>query len=126
MTAMAAVRAVHVQPGDTVSCPGPAAVWGRSRCRPPAGGAGARHRQPLPGGVAAGARREPVPHSDALKERLLAATGGRIGALIDTFGQGYEAPAVDLGVPAARIDTVIDFAAAAESGVTPEANAVGG
>lgn len=69
---------------------------------------------------------EPVPHGDALKERLLAATGGRIGALIDTFGQGYEAPAVDLGVPAARIGTVINFAAAAESGVTPEGNAVGG
>ncbi|WP_295815654.1 hypothetical protein [uncultured Deinococcus sp.] len=67
-----------------------------------------------------------MPHSDALKERLPAASGGRIDAFIDTFGQGYEAPAVNLGVSAARIDTVIDFAAAAEYGVTTEGNAVGG
>lgn len=59
---------------------------------------------------------EPIAHGDGFRERLLAATDGRIDGLIDLFGGGYVALALELGVPAERINTIIDFAFAAEHG----------
>ncbi|WP_116999793.1 NADP-dependent oxidoreductase [Desertimonas flava] len=73
----------------------------------------------------------PVAYGDGQEQRIRRAAGERpIAAFIDTFGRGtgaatsdgYMALAVALGVPASRIETVIDFAGAAEIG----ANAVGG
>lgn len=59
---------------------------------------------------------EPIAHGDGFRERLLAATDGRIDGLIDLFGGGYVALALDLGVAKERINTIIDFAFAAEHG----------
>ena len=44
-------------------------------------------------------------------------------AFIDTFGDGYVALALELGVAPGRIDTIIDFQAAAQHGVKTEGNA---
>lgn len=60
---------------------------------------------------------EPIAHGDGFRERLLAATGGEIDGLIDLFGGGYVELALELGVPAERINTIIDFAVAAEHGI---------
>ncbi len=60
---------------------------------------------------------EPIAHGDGFRERLLAATDGRIDGLIDLFGGGYVALALELGVPKNRINTIIDFAFAAENGI---------
>lgn len=61
---------------------------------------------------------EPIAHGDGFRERLLAATDGRIDGLIDLFGGGYVELALELGVPAERINTIIDFAVAAERGIS--------
>ena len=62
----------------------------------------------------------PVTHGDGVQERILEAAGGRVDAVIDLFGGGYVALALELGVAKARINTIIDFAAAGEHGVTTE------
>ena len=54
--------------------------------------------------------------------RIRAASGGKIDAFIDTFGGGYVDLALELGVAPDRIDTIIDFAAAAKHGVKMEGN----
>jgi NADPH:quinone reductase-like Zn-dependent oxidoreductase len=59
---------------------------------------------------------EPVPYGDGERERIRAATG-RPDAFIDTVGGGYLDLALDLGVPADRIDTVVDYRGAKEKGV---------
>jgi NADPH:quinone reductase-like Zn-dependent oxidoreductase len=64
---------------------------------------------------------KPVEYGDGLAERLRE-TAARIDAFIDTHGDGYVKLALDLGVDAKRIDTIIDFAAAAEYGVKAEGN----
>src|SRR5580692_10308735 len=62
----------------------------------------------------------PVTYGDGVEDRIRAASGGRVDAFIDTFGGGYVELAVKLGVAANRIDTIIDFAAAAKYGVKTE------
>lgn len=62
----------------------------------------------------------PVAHGEGVRERILEASGGRVDAVVDLFGGGYVALALDLGVAKERINTIIDFAAAAEHGVTTE------
>ncbi|OXM64719.1 NADP-dependent oxidoreductase [Amycolatopsis vastitatis] len=63
---------------------------------------------------------EPVRYGDGERERILAATD-RADAFIDTVGGGYLDLAIDLaidlGVPADRIDTVVDYRGAKEKGV---------
>ncbi|AEK42143.1 NADPH:quinone reductase and related Zn-dependent oxidoreductase [Amycolatopsis mediterranei S699] len=59
---------------------------------------------------------EPVRYGDGEQERILAATD-RADAFIDTVGGGYLDLAIDLGVPADRIDTVVDYRGAKEKGV---------
>jgi hypothetical protein len=41
---------------------------------------------------------------------------GGVDAFIDTYGDGYVGLALALGVAAGRIDTIVDFAAAAKHG----------
>jgi NADPH:quinone reductase-like Zn-dependent oxidoreductase len=67
----------------------------------------------------------PVNYGDGLADRLLAAApGGRVDALLDFFGGGYVALAVDeLDVPPERVDTIIDFAAVSRFGVKSAGNA---
>src|SRR6202043_4203963 len=62
----------------------------------------------------------PIAHGDGVEERIRAAAGNRVDALIDTFGGGYVELALELGVALNRIDTIIDFAAAAKYGVKTE------
>jgi len=64
----------------------------------------------------------PIAHGDGVAERIHAATGSRVDAFIDTFGGGYVELALELGVAADRIDTIIDFAAAAKHGVKTDGN----
>jgi NADPH:quinone reductase-like Zn-dependent oxidoreductase len=63
----------------------------------------------------------PVAYGDGLIDRVRAAAGDGVDAFIDTFGKGYVDLAIDLGVPAARINTIIDFEAASRhAGVTTQ------
>jgi NADPH:quinone reductase-like Zn-dependent oxidoreductase len=55
-------------------------------------------------------------------ERIRAASGNKIDAFVDAFGGGYVELALKLGVAPDRIDTIIDFAAAAKYGVKSEGN----
>src|ERR1700759_3142530 len=59
----------------------------------------------------------PVAHGDGVMDRIRAAAPSGVDAFIDTYGDGYVELALALGVPAERIDTIVDFAAAAKHGV---------
>jgi len=124
-TAYAAVRAVSLVPGDTVVVSGAAGGVG-SLAVQLATGAGAaviglasegHHRWLVDHGVI------PVTYGDGVVERIKEASHGRIDAFIDTFGGGYVEMAVALGVPAERIDTIIDRAAAQEYGAKTDGSA---
>lgn len=127
-TAHAAVQAVDVKASDTVVVSGASGGVGTVAVQL------ARRRGARVLGIASPARgewlaahgAELVPYGDGLQERLQAAAGGPIDAFIDTHGRGYVKLAVDLGISAQRIDTIIDFAAAKEYGVKTDGNGVGG
>jgi NADPH:quinone reductase-like Zn-dependent oxidoreductase len=59
----------------------------------------------------------PVAYGEGQAERIRAAAGGQVDAFIDTFGNGYVDLAIELGVPAKRINTIIDYAAVERLGV---------
>jgi len=65
-----------------------------------------------------------VTYGDGVEDRIRSASGGKVDALIDTFGGGYVELALKLGVPPERIDTIIDFAAAEKYKVKAEGNSV--
>jgi NADPH:quinone reductase-like Zn-dependent oxidoreductase len=58
-----------------------------------------------------------IAYGDGLGARLRAAAPSGIDAFIDLFGQGYVDLAIDLGISPARINTIIDFAAASKHSV---------
>lgn len=127
VTSWAAVRAVALRPGETAVVSGAAGGVGnlaaqlalRTGARV-IGIAGAHNDDRL--------RRRgliPVPYGPGLTDRLRAAAPQRIDAFIDTHGDGYVDLAIDLGVPADRIDTIIDFAAAKRHGVRTDASPQG-
>ncbi|MGW4714333.1 NADP-dependent oxidoreductase [Nocardia sp. NPDC004260] len=62
----------------------------------------------------------PVAYGDGVMDRIKAAAPGGVHAFIDTYGGGYVELALALGVAIERIDTIIDFAAAAKYGVKTE------
>ena len=120
-TAYAAVRAVRLQPGDTVAIAGAAGGVGsiavqlaRRAGATVLGIAGPSNDAWL---VEHGA--VPVNYGDDLPARLRAAAQSeRIDALLDFFGGGYVAMAVeDLTVPRDRVDTITDFDAVEQFGV---------
>jgi NADPH:quinone reductase-like Zn-dependent oxidoreductase len=123
-TGYAAVRAVGVKPGDVVAVSAAAGGVGSIAVQL-AKRAGAEVF-----GIAAADSRDwlvahgvtPVEYGEGLADRLRAAAP-RIDAFIDTFGEGYVKLALDSGVAADRIDTVVDFAAAQQYGVKTEGNA---
>jgi NADPH:quinone reductase-like Zn-dependent oxidoreductase len=124
-TAYAAVRAVNPAEGETVAVSGAAGGVGsiavqllRARGVRVIGIAGESNHQWLTelGAV-------PVGYGDGLAERLRAAAPDGIDAFVDTYGGGYVALAIELGVEPQRIDTIIDWAAAAQYGVKTEGNA---
>ncbi|MFE6685157.1 NADP-dependent oxidoreductase [Streptomyces sp. NPDC057743] len=58
----------------------------------------------------------PVEYGEGVAERIRQASDGRVDAFIDTFGDGYVALAVELGVRPERINTIRDWQAAARVG----------
>lgn len=66
----------------------------------------------------------PVAYGDGVAGRIREVTDNHVDALIDTFGGGYVALAVEeLGVAPNRVDTIIDWAAAEQYGVKTEGTA---
>jgi len=127
VTAFAAVQAVTLEPGQTVAVSGAAGGVG-SLAVQLAREAGARVI-----GIASernvdwlrSVRVTPVTYGGGLADRLRAAAPDGLDAFVDTFGGGYVDLAVEAGVPADRIDTIIDYVAAQKYGVKMDGNAVG-
>jgi NADPH:quinone reductase-like Zn-dependent oxidoreductase len=123
-TAYAAVRAVALKAGDTVVVSGAAGGVGSIAVQL-AKNAGAEVI-----GLAGNANQQwladhgviPITYLDGVEDRIRTASGGKVDAFVDTFGGGYVELALKLGVAANRIDTIIDFAAAAKHGVKAEGN----
>ena len=124
-TAYAAVRAVNLQPGDTVAVSGASGGVGaiaaqlalRAGARVLGIASPGRHGWLTDHGIL------PVAYGEGLEDRLRSAAGGQLDALIDTFGGGYVELAIKLGVKPERIDTIIDFSAAQQYGVKAEGSA---
>jgi len=122
LTALATVRSVDVKTGDTVAVSAAAGGVGslsvqlarRAGARV-IGIAGASNADWL---ISLGV--EPVVHGDGLSERLRAVTPEGVDAFVDCFGGGYVELAVELGVPKERVDTIIDWEAAARLGAKAE------
>ncbi len=126
-TAWAAVRAVGASDGDTIVVSGAA------------GGVGTLAVQLArnAGGTVIGLASEPhhvwlrdhgaipIGYGAGVEERIADAAGGRLDAMIDTFGSGYVDLAVELGIAPERIDTIIDYEAAARHGAKTDGSAVG-
>src|SRR6476646_1479133 len=67
----------------------------------------------------------PVAYGDGVADRIRSAAPG-VDAFIDTYGDGYVELALALGVAAERIDTIVDFAAAAKHGVKTDGGTAAG
>ncbi|MDF3287902.1 NADP-dependent oxidoreductase [Streptomyces silvisoli] len=124
-TAYAAVRAVDLAPGDTVVVSGAAGGVGslvvqlaRQAGATVIGLASERNHAWLTDRGAI-----PVSYGEGVADRIRAASGGRVDAFIDTFGDGYIELGLELGVRPDRIDTIIDFAGAEKHGVKAEGSA---
>jgi len=123
-TAYAAVRSVALGASDTVVVSGAAGGVGSIAAQL------ARNAAAKVIGLSSDANRKwladhgvtAVTYGDGVEDRIRAASGGKIDAFIDTFGGGYVELALKLGVAPNRIDTIIDFAAAAKYGVKTEGN----
>jgi NADPH:quinone reductase-like Zn-dependent oxidoreductase len=123
-TAYAAVRSVALSAGETVVVSGAAGGVGSIAVQL------ARNASAKVIGLASDTNHQwlidhgviPVTYDDEVEERIRAASGGKVDAFIDTFGGGYVELALKLGVAPNRIDTIIDFAAAARYGVKTEGN----
>jgi NADPH:quinone reductase-like Zn-dependent oxidoreductase len=123
-TAYAAVRSVNLNAGDTVVVSGAAGGVGSIAVQL-ARNAGAKVI-----GLSSDANHKwladhdviPVTYGDGVEDRIRAASGAKVDAFIDTFGGGYVELALKLGVAPNRIDTIIDFAAAAKYGVKTDGN----
>jgi NADPH:quinone reductase-like Zn-dependent oxidoreductase len=123
-TAYAAVQAVSLKAGDTVVVSGAAGGVGsiamqlaRNIGAKVIGLAGAANHAWLSDhGVI------PIGYGDGVAERIRAASGNKVDAFVDTFGGGYVELALELGVAPDRIDTIIDFSAAAKYGVKMAGN----
>ena len=117
-TAVAAVRAVALQPGDNVAVSGAAGGVGSLAVqlaqRTGANVIGIASAESAPFLRSVGV--EPLAYGDGLAERLRAAAPTGINAFIDLFGGGYIELAVTLGVAPERINTIIDFAGAQKVG----------
>jgi NADPH:quinone reductase-like Zn-dependent oxidoreductase len=120
-TAYAAVRAMHLLPGETVAIAAAAGGVGSIAVQLArrAGATVLGIAGPSNDAWLADHGAVPVNYGDDLPARLSAAApSGHIDALLDFFGGGYVAMAVeDLGVPRDRVDTITDFDAVERFGV---------
>jgi NADPH:quinone reductase-like Zn-dependent oxidoreductase len=127
-TAVAAVRAVSLKPGDAVAISGAVGGVGSLAVQL------ARRTGARVIGIASGESSqflrsvgvEPVAYGDGLEGRLRALAPGGLDAFIDLFGGGYIELAVTLGVPSGRINTIIDFAGAQNHGAKTDGSAAAG
>jgi NADPH:quinone reductase-like Zn-dependent oxidoreductase len=127
-TAWAAVRAVAPTPGETVVVAGAAGGVGSLAVQL------ARRTGAAVIGLASEGNHEwlrshgviPVAYGDGVADRIRAAAPGGVDAFIDANGNGYVDVALALGVPAERVDTIADFAAAAKYGVKTDGGAAAG
>jgi NADPH:quinone reductase-like Zn-dependent oxidoreductase len=120
-TAYGAVRAVHLVPGETVAISGAAGGVGSIAVQLArrAGATVLGIAGPSNDAWLADHGAVPVNYGDDLPARLRAAApSGRVDALLDFFGGGYVAMAVeDLAVARERVDTIADFDAVEKFGV---------
>jgi NADPH:quinone reductase-like Zn-dependent oxidoreductase len=124
-TAHATVRAVGAGRGDTVVVAGAAGGVGSLAVQL------ARRAGATVIGLASEAHHAwladhgvtPVTYGDGVADRIRVAAPSGVDAFIDTYGDGYVDLALTLGVSADRIDTIIDFAAVARTGVKAAGNA---
>ena len=124
-TAVAAVRAVSLKPGDTVAISGAAGGVG-SLATQLARRTGARVigiASPESGAFLGSLGAEHVAYGDGLAERLRSMVPDGIVAFIDLFGQGYVDLAISLGVKPDRINTIIDFPAVQKYGIKGDGSA---
>jgi NADPH:quinone reductase-like Zn-dependent oxidoreductase len=126
-TAWAAVRAVGASSGDVIVISGAAGGVGtiavqlaRDSCATVIGLASESHHDWMRDHGAI-----PLAYGDGVAQRIREAADGRVDALIDTYGSGYVDVAIDLGVAPERIDTIIDYQAAARQGAKTDGSAVG-
>src|SRR6201986_2881613 len=68
----------------------------------------------------------PVAYGDGVADRVKAAAPVGVDAFVDTHGDGYVELALALGVKAERIDTIADYAAAAQYGVKTDGGTAAG
>jgi NADPH:quinone reductase-like Zn-dependent oxidoreductase len=123
-TAYAAVRSVNLNAGDAVVVSGAAGGVGSIAVQL------ARNAGATVIGLSSNANHKwladhgviPATYGDGVEDRIRVASGGKVDAFVDTFGGGYVELALKLGVAPNRIDTIIDFAAAAKYGVKTEGN----
>ena len=121
-TAHANVRAVGAGPGDTVVVAGAAGGVGsltvqllRHAGATVIGLAGEPHHPWLRDhGVL------PLTYGDGVLDRIRTAAPHGVDAFVDNFGNGYVDLALELGVARDRVNTIIDFAGAARTGVRNE------
>jgi NADPH:quinone reductase-like Zn-dependent oxidoreductase len=127
-TAIAAVRAVGPRPGDTVVVSGAAGGVG-SLAVQLAHRAGA-HVLGIAGPQNHDWLRDhgitPVAYGGDLAGRIREAAPTGVDGFVDTYGGGYVALAIDLGVVPDRIDTIADDTAVEEYGVRGDGNAAAG
>jgi len=124
-TAYACVRAVDVKPGDAVVVSAAAGGVGsiaaqlaKLKGAKVIGLAGEDNQQWLIDHGIIG-----VVYGDGQAERIKTAANNKIDAFIDTFGQGYVDLALQLGIPADRINTIIDFEAVQKHHIKAEGSA---
>lgn len=118
-TAYAAIKAVSLNPGDTVVVSGAAGGVGsitvqlarNARARVIGLASEANHKWLVSRGII------PLTYGEGLVDRIRLASGGRVDAFIDTYGHGYVDLAIGMGIRPDRIDTIIDFDAASKYGV---------
>lgn len=126
-TAYAAVRALNLAQGETVVVAGAAGGVGSIAVQL------ARRGGATVVGLASQANHQwlrdhgvvPVTYGDGVAQRIRDAAPDGVDAFIDTVGPPYVQLALELGVPADRIDTIADFESVAKHGVKAEGNAAG-
>jgi NADPH:quinone reductase-like Zn-dependent oxidoreductase len=126
-TAYAAVRAVELEKGDTVIVSAAAGGVGSVAVQlarlagatvlglasPP------HHGWLLDHGIV------PVSYGNGAEARIRDAAGGRVDALVDTFGGGYVDLGISLAIAPERIDTIVDRTAAQRYGARTDGNMAG-
>ena len=122
MAALASVKAVKPQAGETVvvSAAGggvgsTAVQLARNAGAKVLGLAGERNHEWLRAHDVV-----PVTYGEGQAERIREASSGKVDAFIDTFGGGYVELAIELGVSPDRINTIIDYETAQRLGAHTE------